>query len=207
MIDVIYLIVFAVVPAIVLHECAHGVVAYWLGDPTAKNLGRLTLNPIKHIDPLGSVIIPGAFFLMHFFGLTKSLFLFGWAKPVPVNFGRLRNPRLGIMLVAAAGPITNIFLAWLYILLYKWGVLSGVNHILAWGFLFNLTLCVFNLVPIPPLDGSKILFGVLPPQIGIPYMRLERFGFIVIIVLAQMGLLKFLWPAIAQLAFLLGVQI
>src|ERR1035441_3691962 len=113
MFDVLLLIVFIVVPAIVLHEVAHGLSAFWLGDPTAKNQGRLTLNPIKHIDPIGSLLVPGILFLAYYFKLTPSLFLFGWAKPVPVNFRNLKPQRLGMAIVAIAGPLTNIVLAFI----------------------------------------------------------------------------------------------
>ncbi|MBI3315256.1 MAG: site-2 protease family protein, partial [Candidatus Omnitrophica bacterium] len=157
MFEVILLIIFAVMPAIVLHELAHGVTALALGDPTAKSLGRLTLNPVRHLDLWGSIIIPGGLFLMHFFGLTRSLLLFGWAKPVPVDASRLRNPRQGMMLVAAAGPLTNILLAWALIQIHAWPPLSGFSHIIGWGILFNLMLAVFNMIPIPPLDGSRVV--------------------------------------------------
>ncbi len=133
MLDVVLLIVFIVVPAIVLHELAHGLSAYWLGDPTAKNQGRLTLNPIKHIDPVGSHLVPGALFLAHYFGLTRSLMLFGWAKPVPVNFRNLRPQRLGMALVAVAGPLTNIALAFIFSRLYIWPALIRMYPIFAHG--------------------------------------------------------------------------
>ncbi len=207
MLDVVLLIIFAVAPAIVLHEFAHGWVAYKLGDTTAKDQGRLTLNPIKHIDPVGSIIVPGAFFFMHYFGLTKSLILFGWAKPVPVNFRHLRNPRWGMMLVAAAGPLVNVILAWICVRLIALPFLSGIDYILGWAILFNLTLAVFNMVPIPPLDGSRIVTGLLPANLAYEYNRLQPWGFVIVVVLMQMGMLKFLYPVISQLGYLIGVEI
>ena len=123
--DVILLLVLAVAPAIILHECAHGLMAYWMGDTTAKDAGRLTLNPIKHIDPIGSIVVPGGLYLLHVFGVTRSLMLFGWAKPVPVNFARTRNLRLGLILIAIAGPLTNVILAYGYVLLYKFNIFQS----------------------------------------------------------------------------------
>lgn len=205
--DFILLMVFAVGPAIILHECAHGLVAYWLGDPTAKNSGRLTLNPLKHIDPLGSIIIPGGLFLLHALGATRSLIFFGWAKPVPVNFRQLKNIRLGMILVAAAGPLTNVMLAYFYIWLYKFGVFPGWSHVWEWAILFNIVLCVFNLMPIPPLDGSRIVTGFLPRQLAYYYNQLEPFGFILVVVLLQLGMLQFLYPLMSALGNALGVQL
>ena len=207
MVDVLLLIVFVVVPAIVLHEVAHGLSAYMLGDPTAKNLGRLTLNPIKHIDPVGSLLVPGALFLAHYFGLTKSLMLFGWAKPVPVNFRNLRPQRLGMTLVAIAGPLTNIALAFIFSRLYIWPVLSNVSQICAWGVMLNLTLAVFNMIPIPPLDGSRIVTSILPTKLAYYYNRLEPFGIIILIVLLNLGLFRFLYPLIEQVGNWIGVQV
>jgi len=207
MLEVILLIIFAVIPAIVLHELAHGVMALALGDPTAKSLGRLTLNPIKHLDLWGSIIIPGGLFLMHFFGLTKSLLLFGWAKPVPVDARRLKNPRQDMMLVAAAGPLTNIILAWVLIQMYAWPPLSGFSHIIGWGILFNLMLAVFNMIPIPPLDGSRVVAGFLPRRAAYFYGQLEPFGFLIVVVLIQMGMLRFIYPLIGHLGHLLGIDI
>src|SRR5271154_4496542 len=139
MVDVILFIAVVLTPAIVLHEVAHGLSAYWLGDPTAKNQGRLTLNPIKHIDPVGSIIVPGALFLEHYFFPASPLMLFGWAKPVPVNFRNLRPLRLGMALVAIAGPLTNIALAFIFSRLYIWPALSSYSQICAWGVMLNLT--------------------------------------------------------------------
>jgi len=207
MLDVILLIIFAVIPAIVLHEVAHGFCAYKLGDPTARDRGRLTLNPISHMDLVGSVLIPGGLFLAHYFGLTRSLILFGWAKPVPVNFRNLRPARLGMILVAIAGPLTNIVLAWIFSRLYIWPVLSKVSNICAWAVMLNLTLAVFNMIPLPPLDGSRVITGFLPPRLAYEYNRLEPFGFIILIVIMQLGLLRFLYPVIEQVGFWIGVQL
>jgi len=207
MLDVFLLIVVIVIPAIVLHEVAHGLSAFWLGDPTAKNQGRLTLNPIKHVDPVGSIIVPGALFLAHYFGLTKSLMLFGWAKPVPVNFRNLRPQRLGMTLVAIAGPLTNIALAFIFSRLYVWPALSNEAHICAWGVMLNLTLAVFNMMPIPPLDGSRVVTSILPMKLAYYYSRLERFGIIIVILLLNLGMLGFLYPIIQQVGYWIGVQI
>jgi Zn-dependent protease len=207
MLDVLLLIIFVVIPAIVLHEVAHGLSAYWLGDPTAKNLGRLTLNPIKHIDPIGSIVVPGALFLAYHFGLTKSLMLFGWAKPVPVNFRNLRPQRLGMALVALAGPLTNIVLAFIFSRLYIWPPLAGATKVCAWGVMLNLTLAVFNMIPIPPLDGSRVVTSLLPMKLAYYYNRLERFGIIIVVILLNIGLLGFLSPAIEQVGTWIGVQL
>ncbi len=130
MLDILLFITVVLTPAIVLHEVAHGLSAYWLGDPTARNQGRLTLNPIKHIDPVGSLLVPGVLFMAHYLGLTRSLMLFGWAKPVPVNFRNLRPQRLGMALVAISGPLTNIVLAFLFSRLYLLPALSPYSQTL-----------------------------------------------------------------------------
>lgn len=207
MADVILLLFFVVVPAIVLHEVAHGLSAYLLGDSTAKNQGRLTINPIKHIDPVGSILVPGALFLAHYFGLTRTLMLFGWAKPVPVNFRNLRPQRLGMALVAIAGPLTNIALAFIFSRLYIWPVLSNASHICAWGVMLNLTLAVFNMMPIPPLDGSRIVSSVLPAKLVYYYNQLEPFGIIILVILMQLGMFAYLSPVIEQVGYWIGVQV
>ncbi len=207
MFDAAILILFAVVPAIVLHEVAHGFAAYKLGDPTAKNLGRLTLNPIKHVDLIGSVIVPGGLYLAYKFGLTPSLILFGWAKPVPVDFRQLRWRRLGMVIVAAAGPLVNIILALLLIQLYKVPQLEVWSYVFWWGMMLNLTLAVFNLMPIPPLDGSRIVMGILPANLLKHYVKLEPYGLFIVIILLQFGMLRFLYPVISTIAFLMGIQL
>ena len=200
-IDVVLLLIFAVGPAIILHECAHGLAAYCLGDNTAKDQGRLTLNPIKHIDLVGSIIVPGLMFLLH------APFFFGWAKPVPVNFRNLKNLRLGLIIVAIVGPLTNIILAYGYILLYKFNIFAGLSYVWQWAILFNIALAVFNMMPIPPLDGSRIVMGVLPRLLAYHYSRLEPFGMIIVVVLLQFGMLKFLYPLMTALGDWLGIMI
>ena len=207
MIDCILLIFFAVIPAIVLHEVAHGLTAYLFGDQTAKNQGRLTLNPISHLDLFGSLIIPGSLFLMHYFGLTKTLMLFGWAKPVPVSFMHLRPRRLGMMVVAFAGPLTNIIIAYGLIQLYVQPRMHGVSHLIGWAIMLNLTLAVFNMIPIPPLDGSRIVTSLLPAQLAFQYNRIEPYGFFILIILLQLNMLKFIYPIISWLGALLGMQL
>jgi len=211
MLDLLLLIVVFVF-AVVLHEVAHGFSAYLLGDPTAKVQGRLTLNPVKHVDPVGSLLVPGAFFLAHYFGLTRSLMLFGWAKPVPVNFRNLRPQRWGMSLVAVAGPMTNIVLAFIFSKVYAWPALSNVPYInapyiCAMGVALNLTLAVFNMMPIPPLDGSRVVSSILPVKWAQYYGRLEPYGFIVVIVLLNLGFFGFLFPLIEQIGNCMGVQL
>jgi Zn-dependent protease len=205
--DILLFIIIVLTPAIVLHELAHGLSANMLGDPTAKDHGRLTLNPIKHIDLVGSIILPGALFLAHYFGLTRSLMLFGWAKPVPVNFRNLRPRRLGMALVAIAGPLTNIALAFIFSKLYIWPSLSNISNTCAWAVMLNLTLAVFNMIPIPPLDGSRVVTSILPTNLAYYYSRLEPFGIIIVIVLLNVGMLGFLYPLIQQVGYWIGVQI
>ncbi len=198
--DVLLFIAVVLAPAIVLHELAHGLCAYWLGDPTAKNQGRLTLNPIKHIDPVGSIIVPAVLFWAH-------LMILGWAKPVPVNFRNLRPQRLGMALVAIAGPLTNIALAFIFSRLYLWPSLSGFSRTCALGVLLNINLAVFNMVPIPPLDGSRVVTSLLPTQLAYYYNLLERYGIIIVLVLLNFGLFRYLYPLIEQVANWIGVQL
>ena len=177
--------------ALTFHEFAHGFVAYRLGDPTAKDAGRLTLNPLKHLDPLGTI----AFFFIKF----------GWAKPVPVNPRYFQNPKKDMLWVALAGPVTNLAVAVVSAMLTKgiWmlanvlpysataeAILVPLNSMLIASVWINLVLCIFNFLPIPPLDGSRILMGLLPNNLALSYMKIERFGFIIILVLAFSGLLS-----------------
>ena len=188
--------------AFTIHEFAHGWIALKLGDPTAKYSGRLTLNPLKHIDPLGTIIIPILLYL------SKSPFIFGWAKPVPVNFSRLHSPKKDIIWVGLAGPVANIILAVLIGILFRSNLPLGGNlfSMLQTLGMVNLVLAVFNLIPIPPLDGSRVLAGLLPYNMARSYMQLEPFGMFILIAFLALGLLKaIIWPIIDILALVIGL--
>jgi len=187
--------------SVILHECAHGWVAYRLGDPTAKEHGRLTLNPIKHVDFLGTIILP----LM--LVVIGSPVILGWAKPVPVNFARLRNPKRDMMLVGLSGPMTNIFLAIILSIILKSNIFPVAISVLQMGILVNLVLAIFNLIPIPPLDGSRFVMGLLPARYAYFYAKLERYGIVIVFLLLYFGVLsRLVWPIVVQLARYLGVQ-
>ncbi len=188
-------------PAIIFHEYAHGWVAYRCGDPTAKAAGRLTLNPLKHIDPIGSIILP--IILMFSFN-----FFFGWAKPVPVDFGRLRNPKRDMIWVAMAGPVVNIILAIALSILLKMNLNHSVSVWVANAVFINLLLAVFNMIPIPPLDGSRLVMGLLPNNLALPYSRIERYGILLVFGLLYLGVFeKFIFPVVVYLGGVLGVHL
>ena len=183
--------------SIIIHELAHGWVAYRMGDPTAKLLGRLSLNPLKHLEPIGTLML--------------FIFGFGWAKPVPVNFSRLRDPRKGLICISAAGIVANTLLAFAAFFLNRLlqpspsGVLAPLLYFLAQ---VNVMLAAFNLIPIPPLDGSKILIGLTSGGLRSLLISLERYGFFIVIGLLYLGVLDpliafFRWMILALIRFFL----
>ena len=179
--------------AITVHEAAHGYAARHFGDDTAYRLGRITLNPLKHIDPVGTILMP----LVLYFA-TSGSFLFGYAKPVPVNFGNLRNPKQHMVWVALAGPASNFFQAVLWGLVLVLLHASGVREpfflkMAQGGVLVNLVMWAFNLFPLPPLDGGRILVGLLPHKQAEMVSRIEPFGFFIVMALVLAGVVTSLW--------------
>ena len=177
---------------ITLHEAAHGYVARMFGDPTAWQLGRVTLNPIKHIDPIGTIAVP-LFLLFATKLMGGAGLLFGWAKPVPVDWGRLRNPKRDMLWVALAGPGSNIFMAILWALSLKLFISAGMGPDDFWvkmafaGINVNLVLMALNLLPLPPLDGGRVVFSLLPARLAWQYQRLEPYGMLILVVLMLTG--------------------
>ncbi len=185
--------------AITLHEAAHGYVARFLGDNTAYMFGRVSLNPLKHIDPVGTILMP----LVLYF-LTAGAFAIGYAKPVPVSFGNLSNPRWDTIWVALAGPVCNLIQAFLWAVLFKLLILTQLSDSYAQleefvllmaraGITVNLVICVFNLFPLPPLDGGRVLMALLPVRASIMLSRLEPYGFFIVMALVVTGTLTRFW--------------
>jgi Zn-dependent protease len=197
--------------AITVHEVAHGWMASKLGDKTALIMGRLTLNPIRHIDPMGTIIVP-ILLLVFSSMLGGSPIIFGWAKPVPVSYANLNHPKRDMALVAAAGPVSNLLMAIIWAIIAKLGYIfaaqTWVSQIFILmgqaGILTNLVLMILNLVPIPPLDGSRILAGILPRHLVGRYYRLEPYGFIILIILLVTGVLgRIIFPIVSSLFYLI----
>ena len=212
-IDVVRQLIIAAVPiliAITFHEAAHGFVANKLGDPTAKMMGRLTLNPLAHIDPVGTVLVPIMLFV-----LSHGTFIFGSAKPVPVNFSNLRHPRRDSAFVSAAGPVTNIAIAlisiFLLILSYKIfpesvsmtsvseSIFSPIKTMLQYSISFNVFIAAFNLLPVPPLDGGRIVTSILPAKHSYQFSRLEPYGIFIVLLLWFTGIAHYIIKPIQAL--------
>jgi len=183
--NIIYLIAVNAIPlllAITLHEAAHGYAARMFGDRTAEMLGRISLNPIRHIDPVGTLLVPA---------LTLAIggFFFGWAKPVPVNFNNLRHPKRDMIWVAAAGPLANLIMAIAWAVILKVSDSTAIDAIAKAGVSWNVGLMVLNLLPILPLDGGRILAGLLPGPLAYKYSRLEPYGLFIVLGLSAVGVL------------------
>ena len=201
--------VIPVLLAITLHEAAHGWTASKFGDHTARMMGRVTLNPVKHIDPVGTIIVPLALLIM------STGFIFGWAKPVPINFNALRSPKSGMIWVALAGPGANLIMAigWLFVAILAININIPIMLKMAGaGIFINILLAVFNLLPIPPLDGSRVISALLPNPLAYKYNQLERFGFVILIGLMFIGGFSYIvWPivglALNSLSVLSGLNL
>ncbi len=199
-----------VIFAITMHEAAHGYVAKHFGDFTAHNEGRISLNPTKHIDPIGTVLVPVTLFIISKLTMGAG-FLFGWAKPVPVNFANLRHPKHDMLWVAAAGPGANLLMAFFWALMIKLGmfmpdsafaiplILMGIA-----GIEINLILMVLNLLPLPPLDGGRMAVSLLPHRIAYHFSRIEPYGFMILLVLLISGVLgAIVWPLITWIKLIM----
>jgi len=192
LIQTIALAALPVIFAITLHEAAHGYAARHFGDPTAWQLGRISLNPLRHIDPIGTILIPVAILVF-----SAGSFLFGYAKPVPVDFTRLRNPKRDMLWVAAAGPAANLFMAlcWAFMLKLAWEMPSNtftvpLSEMSKIGIIINCVLMVLNLLPLPPLDGGRIAVSLLPHRLAWQFSRIEPWGFPILLVLLFTGILS-----------------
>ncbi|MCK9386243.1 MAG: site-2 protease family protein [Nevskia sp.] len=191
-----------VIFAITLHEVAHGWVARSLGDPTAAQLGRLSLNPLKHVDPIGTVLVPG-------FLLLLGGFMMGWAKPVPVDWRNFKSPRKDMAIVAVAGPLSNLAMAIVWGIVFKLaastgaveGTWYGVMQMGKAGILINVSLMVLNLLPLPPLDGGRVLVGLLPARAAYKVAQIEPYGMVILLVLIATGVLSTIlyWPYVLSL--------
>lgn len=201
LIQTITVLALPVIFAITLHEAAHGYVARMLGDPTAWQLGRVTLNPIKHIDLVGTIVVPIGILIMAKLAGAPPL-LFGWAKPVPVDFGRLRRPKRHMLWVALAGPATNLAMAILWALTLRFSMNNPDSfwfRMAMAGVQINLVLMALNLFPLPPLDGGRIAFSLLPHRLAWQYSRLEPYGLMIVLLLLVTGVL---WKLLAPLLYL-----
>ena len=194
----IILIIAILLFSVMVHECAHGVVALWFGDDTALRQGRLSLNIVRHIDLVGTIILPMV--LLIFYLMTGSGIVFGWAKPVPVSIGNLRNPQRDYTFVSLAGPLSNILLAFVFGLILLFSIIALKGHstiftiasiLCLFGVKINIILAMFNLIPIPPLDGSHVLAYLLPYSLSVKYQQFARYGLLIILFLMITDTIKY----------------
>ncbi len=198
----ILLIFSIIIFSIVFHEYAHGLVAYKLGDNTPKASGRLTINPIKHIDMAGTIILPILLII-----ITHGKFVIGYAKPVPINPNHFKNPKRDIMWVGLAGPLSNLLSAIILFILLRSGVKGIIENAVQYGIVINLIFFIFNLIPIPPLDGSRIISALLPYKSAYKYLKLETAGIITIIMLLISGMINwFITPILRALLDVIGLN-
>lgn len=205
LIQTIVLAALPVIFAITLHEAAHGYAARHFGDPTAWQAGRISLNPLRHIDPVGTLLVPGLILVTSYFAAGSAM-LFGWAKPVPVDFGRLRQPKRDMLWVAAAGPASNLVMALGWAALLKLAFLLPLNayslplaEMSKIGISVNVVLMVLNLLPLPPLDGGRIAVSLLPHALAWKFAQLERWGFPILLLLLFTGILGSIMGPIVSL--------
>lgn len=197
--DILFIII--LIPSVILHEVSHGYIALKMGDHTAKYSGRLTLNPIPHIDPIGSILVPLILIIM------PTPYVFGWAKPVPINPYNFRNPRKDMMWVGLSGPATNLTLALGFSLLKTLMPANYIGSVLNYAAFINIILAVLNLIPIPPLDGSRVLTGLLPRKAAYNYMKLEPYGIILVLLFITTIGTYIIGPIIYIITHLFGVNV
>ena len=196
----IIILVILLLYSIIIHEISHGYTAYKLGDPTAKYSGRLTLNPIAHIDPIGTILIPVILIISH------SSILFGWAKPVPINPYSFKNPQKDMAWVGLAGPASNLCIAFLLSLIVKILPFSYLSYILTQAAVINIVLSVINLIPIPPLDGSRIVSGMLSREMAYQYSKIEPYGIILAYIFIVVFFRALILPIVGVIASLLSLN-